>query len=87
MTSCFGLVSVPSTNAVFPHGMTGCSEKFDITQLHSKLEDGYAQSKWVAEQLVTRAGQRGIPVVIYRLGKCNYERVTKNCVFQESIKI
>jgi thioester reductase-like protein len=29
---------------------------------------GYAQSKWVAEKLVTLAGQRGLPVSIYRLG-------------------
>jgi thioester reductase-like protein len=28
----------------------------------------YAQSKWVAERLVQAAGERGIPVAIYRLG-------------------
>lgn len=32
------------------------------------LFNGYAQTKWVAEQLVTLAGQRGLPVVIYRPG-------------------
>ncbi len=32
------------------------------------LSDGYAQSKWVAEKLVMTAGDRGIPVCIYRLG-------------------
>lgn len=30
--------------------------------------NGYAQSKWVAEQLVLAARDRGIPVSIYRLG-------------------
>lgn len=30
------------------------------------LDDGYAQSKWVAEQLVRVAGQRGLPVALYR---------------------
>ena len=30
--------------------------------------EGYAQSKWVAEQLVTKAKDRGLPVVIYRPG-------------------
>jgi myxalamid-type nonribosomal peptide synthetase MxaA len=29
---------------------------------------GYAQTKWVAEQLVQQAGQRGLPVTIYRPG-------------------
>ncbi|HEX9412649.1 MAG TPA: SDR family oxidoreductase, partial [Ktedonobacterales bacterium] len=29
---------------------------------------GYAQSKWVAEQLVLQAGARGLPVAIYRPG-------------------
>ena len=29
---------------------------------------GYAQSKWVAEKLVTMAGERGLPVSIYRVG-------------------
>ncbi|MBN8579020.1 MAG: amino acid adenylation domain-containing protein [Anaerolineae bacterium] len=29
---------------------------------------GYAQSKWVAEKLMTQAGERGIPYAIYRPG-------------------
>jgi amino acid adenylation domain-containing protein/thioester reductase-like protein len=33
------------------------------------LSDGYSQSKWVAEQLVAQARQRGIPVAIYRPGR------------------
>lgn len=32
-------------------------------------ESGYSQSKWVAEQLVTQARARGLPVCIYRLGR------------------
>ena len=32
------------------------------------LISGYAQSKWVAEKLITKASQLGLPVVIYRLG-------------------
>ncbi len=32
------------------------------------LSDGYAQSKWVAEQLVKTAQSRGIPACIYRPG-------------------
>lgn len=33
------------------------------------LTDGYSQSKWVSEQLVEQAGERGLPVVIYRPGQ------------------
>jgi len=32
------------------------------------ISGGYAQSKWVAEQLVTQAAERGLPVCIYRPG-------------------
>jgi amino acid adenylation domain-containing protein/thioester reductase-like protein len=35
---------------------------------YQDLSDGYAQSKWVAEQLVTQAHTRGIPTCIYRPG-------------------
>ncbi|MCF1496236.1 amino acid adenylation domain-containing protein [Agrobacterium vitis] len=29
---------------------------------------GYTRSKWIAEQLVTEAGRRGLPIAIYRTG-------------------
>jgi thioester reductase-like protein len=32
-------------------------------------EDGYCQSKWVAERLVKKASQLGLPVCIYRPGR------------------
>ncbi|KAL4230934.1 hypothetical protein ACF0H5_011308 [Mactra antiquata] len=57
-----------STDAVFPTGMTGCSETDDVSSYYKQLDDGYSQSKWVSEQLMRRASQRGIPVTIYRLG-------------------
>ncbi|XP_069130390.1 uncharacterized protein [Argopecten irradians] len=57
-----------STDAVFPNGLKDCRENDDITPFCDQLTDGYSQSKWVAEQLISRADQRGIPVVIYRLG-------------------
>ena len=33
------------------------------------IEDGYTQSKWVAEKLVTIASDRGVPISIYRPGR------------------
>jgi amino acid adenylation domain-containing protein/thioester reductase-like protein len=36
---------------------------------------GYAQSKWVSEKLVTRAGARGLPVAIYRPGSISGDSV------------
>ncbi|WP_353571885.1 thioester reductase domain-containing protein [Candidatus Albibeggiatoa sp. nov. BB20] len=33
------------------------------------LQGGYKQSKWVAEQLILRAGQRGLPCNVYRPGR------------------
>ncbi|MEW6736530.1 MAG: thioester reductase domain-containing protein, partial [Acidobacteriota bacterium] len=46
---------------------TSIHESDDIDQSIG-LFGGYAQSKWVAEKLVTIAGSRGIPVYIYRPG-------------------
>lgn len=48
--------------------MQNCEEEADISGLNDKLIDGYSQSKWVAEQIITSARKRGIPAAIYRLG-------------------
>ena len=60
-----------STLDVFqsPHylGMNVIQEQ-DSLEHSEGLDDGYAQSKWVAEKLVMTARSRGIPVCIYRLG-------------------
>ncbi|MBR8835865.1 MAG: amino acid adenylation domain-containing protein [Stigonema ocellatum SAG 48.90 = DSM 106950] len=46
-----------------------------VVREHDSLDDyelpsvGYSQSKWVAEQLVTIARDRGLPVCIYRIGR------------------
>jgi len=42
-------------------------ENEDMTAA-GNIYGGYAQSKWVSEQLIHIARQRGMPVVIYRLG-------------------
>ncbi|MGW0435670.1 thioester reductase domain-containing protein [Micromonospora sp. NPDC003197] len=36
---------------------------------HPGLRDGYQRSKWAAEELVRQAGDRGVPVTVYRLGR------------------
>ncbi|CAD5209355.1 unnamed protein product [Bursaphelenchus xylophilus] len=57
-----------STDAVIPHNLSNIDESFDISAVKEKLFDGYAQSKYVAEQLVKRSLERGLPGIIYRLG-------------------
>lgn len=59
-----------STNGVLPPSSEGWSEDtiIDADSVPEKLVDGYGQTKWVAEQLVLEAGQRGLPVRIYRPG-------------------
>lgn len=59
-----------STNGVLPPSTEGWSEDvtIDIDDVPTKLQDGYGQTKWVAEKLVYEAGRRGIPVRVYRPG-------------------
>ncbi|KAJ9589457.1 hypothetical protein L9F63_017318 [Diploptera punctata] len=57
-----------STDAVFPQGLRDCAENEDMSKYANKLTTGYAQTKWVAEQLVLAAQEKGLPVAIYRCG-------------------
>ena len=57
-----------STNGVFPPGAGLCEEVANLDGLTDALENGYGQSKWVAEGLVRRAAERGLPVNVYRPG-------------------
>ncbi|MFE4454560.1 amino acid adenylation domain-containing protein [Streptomyces sp. NPDC056796] len=45
----------------------------------SALPDGYAQSKWVAEQLVGLARERGLPVTVHRPGRISGDTATGAC--------
>ncbi|WP_327379535.1 non-ribosomal peptide synthetase [Streptomyces sp. NBC_01212] len=45
----------------------------------SALPDGYAQSKWVAEQLVGLARERGLPVTVHRPGRISGDTTTGAC--------
>jgi thioester reductase-like protein len=57
-----------STNGIFPPGTGLCEEEIDLDELTEAREDGYGQSKWVAEKLVREASGRGLPISIYRPG-------------------
>ncbi|KAH8162020.1 hypothetical protein CIB48_g6224 [Xylaria polymorpha] len=59
-----------STNGVLPNSVEGWSEDamVDINAVPEMLLDGYGQTKWVAEQLILAAADRGLPARIYRPG-------------------
>jgi amino acid adenylation domain-containing protein/thioester reductase-like protein len=57
-----------STNGIFLPGTPLCEEDVDLDALAEAREDGYGQSKWVAEKLVWEAAERGLPVAVYRPG-------------------
>eukprot|EP00931_Biecheleriopsis_adriatica_P116929 TRINITY_DN92505_c0_g1_i1.p1 TRINITY_DN92505_c0_g1~~TRINITY_DN92505_c0_g1_i1.p1 ORF type:complete len:1308 (+),score=257.80 TRINITY_DN92505_c0_g1_i1:43-3924(+) len=57
-----------STDGIFPERGPLANFSESETPPHHLLQTGYAQTKWVAEQLVAKATQLGLPAVIYRLG-------------------
>ena len=60
-----------STLSVFPpdRWALGVMDEQWIVEGGNSLHGGYAQSKWVAERLVSTAAERGLPVSVYRLGR------------------
>jgi thioester reductase-like protein len=65
-----------STNGIFPPGEGVCREDADLNALADAREDGYGQSKWVAEKLVWEAAKRSLPVCVYRPGNVSGHSVT-----------
>lgn len=65
-----------STAAVWPMGGTGRFREDDDLDHGVRLDLGYYESKWVAEQLVGEARRRGLPVSIYRPGEVSGHSVT-----------
>ena len=53
--------------------------EYDPANNWQDLVGGYAQSKWVAEQLVLQARDRGLPVSIYRPGSVSGDTETGAC--------
>ncbi|OTA08011.1 NRPS protein [Trichoderma parareesei] len=67
-----------STNGVLPPSREGWPEDamIDFDDVPTRLQDGYGQTKWVAEKLVVEASRRGIPARIYRPGTISGHSVT-----------
>lgn len=71
-----------STLSVLAHdgvAQTGVIWEQDDLDLSKGIAGGYAQSKWVAEKLVTVARSRGLPVSIYRPGRITGHSQTGIC--------
>ncbi len=58
-----------STIGVFPPPLGGSLPRESDVPPSRGVSGGYNQTKWVAERLVALAGERGIPVAIYRPGR------------------
>jgi thioester reductase-like protein len=65
-----------STNGIFPPGGHLCREDADLDALAEARQDGYGQTKWVAERLVWEASGRGLPVRVYRPGNVSGHSAT-----------
>ena len=79
--ACRGVTPVHyvSSNGIFPPGFPEgimWKEDVDLETLAGGRDDGYGQSKWVAEKLVREAGGRGLPVRVYRPGNISGHGVT-----------
>ncbi|OWZ05826.1 L-aminoadipate-semialdehyde dehydrogenase large subunit, partial [Phytophthora megakarya] len=59
-----------STNGVFPSTLAAPKflETADLSEMSDQLDNGYAQSKWVSEQMCHEAAHRGLPVSVLRPG-------------------
>lgn len=70
-----------STLSVFsPEASTGPITEEESLHEHAQfLQEGYSQSKWVAERLVALARDRGLPVNIYRPGRIGGDSQTGCC--------
>ncbi|CAM9998615.1 unnamed protein product [Ectocarpus fasciculatus] len=82
VTNAFGTRVKPvhfvSTNGVFPFSSETKTfmEDADMSEQWKELNDGYGQSKWVAEQMCVQARSRGLPVSILRPGNMSPSATT-----------
>ncbi|MEW1654275.1 amino acid adenylation domain-containing protein [Streptomyces sp. NPDC093707] len=75
-----GMHHISTTGVYAPHTADGrpLTEASATGPVH-ELPDGYAQSKWVAEELVRIAQRRGIPVTVYRPARISGATHTGAC--------
>jgi len=59
-------VHLISSLSVFSDSEVRVARESEIGNNIQNIDDGYSQSKWVAEKLVMQARDRGLPVCIYR---------------------
>lgn len=60
-------------------GVQLLTEQSPIEQQRHTADSGYAASKWVAEGMVHKAREQGIPCHIYRLGRVSADSKTGHC--------
>lgn len=65
----FHLVSTVAVLDFSSPNKTADEQQEEAVAWHQGLRDGYQQSKWAAEAIVTHAQQIGYPAAIYRLGR------------------
>ena len=66
-----------STLSVVPESYGNVSERDELPRdSFSKLHQGYAQTKWVAEKLVHDAANRGLRTTVWRLGRITGHNIT-----------
>ncbi|MFJ1753591.1 amino acid adenylation domain-containing protein [Kitasatospora sp. NPDC088134] len=74
-----GLHHVSTTGVHAPGDGPATVTEDTPTGAPDRLPDGYAQSKWAAEQLVAAARDRGLPVTVHRPGRISGDAATGAC--------
>ena len=69
-----------STAAIWPMGSQITFYEKDSIEHNQLLNLGYDEAKWVGEQCLLNAAERGLPVVRYRPGEVGGDSVTGRCV-------
>lgn len=73
-------ISVYSWGKVFTHKKYAKEDDDINDNIHAIMSDiGYVQSKWVMEKLTEQAAQRGLPLIVLRLGYAMYHSKTGAC--------
>lgn len=55
-----------STTDIYTDKNEHCCENMDTNSQADKLTSGYGQTKWLAERIVFKASQEGLPTIITR---------------------